>query len=113
MLLTSLMNSTFAYLLSTSDLVHFYSFVIQLRPILSSCLSITIEFYSTLTTLSSHVTNTSTLPAWLSQLNPTGGQIVISFLPEITLAVMITYLLGVVAVELARNRAPKVLAIEC
>jgi NADH-quinone oxidoreductase subunit N len=50
---------------------------------------------------------------WLRQLNPSGSQIVISFLPEITLAVMITYLIGIVAIELAHNRPPKVLAIEC
>ena len=40
-------------------------------------------------------------------------QVLISFLPEITLALMITYLIGILAVELSENRAPKVLAIEC
>jgi len=44
---------------------------------------------------------------------PTGTDIFLLFLPEITLAVMITYLISVIATELAANRAPKVLAIEC
>lgn len=51
--------------------------------------------------------------AWLHFVSPTGSQIVISFLPELTLAFMITYLIAVVATELAANRAPKALAIEC
>jgi NADH-quinone oxidoreductase subunit N len=51
--------------------------------------------------------------AWLHLVSPTGSQIVISFLPELTLALMITYLIAVVATELAANRAPKALAIEC
>jgi hypothetical protein len=50
---------------------------------------------------------------WVHQHIPTGTQAFFSFLPEITLAVMITYLIGVVAVELASNRAPKILALEC
>jgi hypothetical protein len=44
---------------------------------------------------------------------PTAFQVFISFLPEITLAVMITYLISVVATELANNRPPKILALEC
>jgi NADH-quinone oxidoreductase subunit N len=36
-----------------------------------------------------------------------------SFLPEITLALMITCLIGLTASELAANRSPKALAIEC
>jgi len=43
----------------------------------------------------------------------TGSQIVISFLPELSLAFMITYLLGAVSVELSANRPPKALATEC
>lgn len=37
----------------------------------------------------------------------------ISFLPELSLAFMITYLLGAVTTELAANRSPKALAVEC
>ena len=39
--------------------------------------------------------------------------VLISFLPEITLSITIIYLIAVIAIELADNRAPKVLAIEC
>lgn len=42
-----------------------------------------------------------------------GSQIVISFLPEVTLAAMIVYLLWAVASELAADRSPKTLAVEC
>jgi len=55
----------------------------------------------------------STLVSWLNFFSPSRSQIVISFLPELMLAFMITYLLGLVAVELAANRSPKALAIEC
>ena len=110
--MTLLMNPI-THTLSTTSLLIPYNFVTQSRPILSSCPSFTTDLYHTLTTLSPHLLWSVNVPAWLSQLNPTGSQIVISFLPEITLAVMITYLLGVVATELAQSRAPKVLAIEC
>jgi len=42
-----------------------------------------------------------------------GSQALISFLPELCLATMITYLLAIVATELAANRPPKTLATEC
>lgn len=44
---------------------------------------------------------------------PALGRVFISFLPELTLAFMIVYTLGVVAVELSANRSPKTLSIEC
>lgn len=50
---------------------------------------------------------------WLHYYMPTAFQVFISFLPEVTLAVMITYLISVVATELANNRPPKILALEC
>lgn len=46
-------------------------------------------------------------------LNYYGSNIMISFLPEITLAFMITYLLAAISTELAANRSPRALAIEC
>lgn len=55
----------------------------------------------------------STFVSWLNFFSPSRSQIFISFLPELMLATMITYLLGLVAVELAANRSPKALAIEC
>ena len=42
-----------------------------------------------------------------------GSKILISFLPELSLAFMITYLLAAVTTELAANRPPKTLAVEC
>jgi len=111
MMLTFLTNPIISFL-STTNLSIYYPFITQLRPILSSCPCFTPDLLPPLTTLIQYL-GTANFLAWLSQLNPTGSQIVISFLPEITLAVMITYLLGVVAIELAQNRAPKVLAIEC
>jgi hypothetical protein len=42
-----------------------------------------------------------------------GNWTFISFLPEITLSIMIVYLIWALALELAADRSPKALAIEC
>jgi NADH-quinone oxidoreductase subunit N len=90
-----------------------------LRPILSSCSPETLS--NDATPIAPFLPGSSTASptrgldfvSWAHLVSPTGSQIVISFLPELTLAFMITYLIGVVATELAANRAPKALAIEC
>jgi hypothetical protein len=43
----------------------------------------------------------------------TGPETLFWFLPEVTLACMITYLIGAVAVELSKNIAPKIIALGC
>jgi hypothetical protein len=51
--------------------------------------------------------------AGLSSFTLFGNWTFISFLPEITLAIMIVYLIWALALELAADRLPKALAIEC
>ena len=91
------------------------------RPTHSSCLfsysPYCFNYYTALSLPQFHSFCTASraldLETWLQYYIPTAFQVFVSFLPEVTLAVMITYLISVVAMELANNRPPKILALEC
>jgi len=51
--------------------------------------------------------------ARIHYFTPSSKEVFVAFIPEVVLAVMITYLIAIAAVELANNRPPKVLAIDC